>query len=390
MTVDASGLTIPTIEELLADTVAEQRANVDSNIDTDTEEPVGQLNGVYIPKVRELYETLQIVNNALDPFNAEGMALATVCSLTGTQRRPVKFSFADVTLGLDAGATVFKGSIVQHSDDPSIRFLSDLDVTAGLAGDYIIRFTCDTPGDISAVAGKLSVIASPVSGWNTATNATDATRGNDIESDTALRIRRELQLQRIGSATPDGIRSDVLDLDDAVSVQVYENDTEEIDSNGLRPWSIEVVVYDGTPGGSALDRDLIAQSIYDSRAAATDTFGNTSGTAIKADGDEKKIKFSRPVEKLVWIELTVTGSFDPDLVKAALVNLANGPAGIQLPGVDVISLRYEAEPLNVPGVTNVTAFAIGFTASPTADADLIIGVRDIAALDTSRIIVTVI
>ena len=387
MPLSSTGLTIPTLEELNDTTVADQRTNIDSNIDTNTEEPVGQLNGTYLPKLRELYETLQQINNSLDPANSEGMRLDTTCSLTGTQRRGPKFSFAPLTLDLDASTTIFAGSIVTHSDDPTIRFILDANITSTTAGDYTARFTSDIAGEISAVAGKLTVIATPVAGWNSATNALDAVLGRNIESDTALRIRRELQLQRIGSATPDGIRSDVLDNDDAVSVQVFENDSDTQDKDGRPAWTIEVVVYDGTTNGTLLSSTDIAQAIYDSRAAGTRTFGNTSGIATKSDGTTKTIFFSRPVEREIFVELTATGSGDPALVKAALVDLANGEAGIQLPGVDVISLRYEAEPLTVEGVTNVTAFAIGFSASPSSSADLAIGVREIAAFDTSRIIV---
>ena len=75
MAVDSTGLTIPTIEELLIDIEQDQRDDIDVNIITEPEEPIGQLNGIFSSKIREAWEALEIAYNGFDPDSAEGRLL---------------------------------------------------------------------------------------------------------------------------------------------------------------------------------------------------------------------------------------------------------------------------------------------------------------------------
>lgn len=384
MGVTSTGLTIPTLVELQENAVAEFRRDVDPDLDTSVEEPVGQINGVVMREARRVFETIQQVKGALDPASAEGTHLGNVGRLSGTQRRPARASTAGVTLDLDASKVIRAGALISHEDDETVVFRLDADVTATGAGTYTGTATCIETGPTVAVAGKLTVIRSPQSGWNSVTNALDAVTGQDQESDTAYRIRRELQLQQPGSATPGGVRSDVLDAG-AVNVQVLENGSGKVDANGLLPWSIEVVVYDGTVAGTALTDDQIAQAIYDTRGAGTRTLGTSEGDATQPDGTTFAVKFSRPATVDIYMVGVGVGTFDADLVKASLVDYAHGDGGIQLPGVDLTTLLYKARCLTVSGVTDVTTLFVGRTASPTSEGNLVLAPREIAALDTSRI-----
>ena len=73
-----------------------------------------------------------------------------------------------------------------------------------------------------------------------------------------------------------------------------------------------------------------------------------------------------------------------DQVKAAAV--AKGITALGL-GDDVIALVFRAAALTVTGVIDVTAFTLGYTISPVGTSNLSVASREIAVVDTSRIVV---
>ena len=101
-----------------------------------------------------------------------------------------------------------------------------------------------------------------------------------------------------GGVNADAIRGEILqNVEGVYSAIVYENDTDETDSEGLPPHSIEAVVYGG------LDSD-VAQQIFRRKAAGIQTYGSTSVAVLSSSGVTYNIKFSRPTLVPVWIKVT--------------------------------------------------------------------------------------
>lgn len=384
-----------TLEDLLAQVEEEQHSQISNSLDTSSSSPMGQINAVLMKTVSELWDLAQAVYDGGDPDKNEGDAQDAVAAITGTTRIDAAKSYVRETLGLNAGITVPIGSIVSVLGNPSVRFTlvgSEAvegvviieDVTSSTAGSYFGRFECDHTGPVPAFAGTLTVIVTPVSGWNAATNAEDAVLGRDIEGPSDMRIRRENELQAIGTSPVDALRGELLELDGMIQATVFENVGDVPDANGVPAHSIEALCYDGA--SPAVADDDIAQVLWDGKAGGIRTYGNSTGDATDSQGNTRVMSFSRPTLKDVYFDITVdTNEFyaGDTALKAAVV--AYG-ANLQT-GQDVILASFYASIFAIGGVTDITLFKAGFSASPSGTSNLSIGPRELAVFDTSRITV---
>ncbi len=81
-----------------------------------------------------------------------------------------------------------------------------------------------------------------------------------------------------------------------MAVTGEENDTDEVNENGLPPHSIEIVAYGG------LDEE-IAAAIYKRKAAGIQTLGNTNVSVVNSSGNTYSISFSRPTPVNIWVKV---------------------------------------------------------------------------------------
>jgi uncharacterized phage protein gp47/JayE len=385
--IDAGGLQIKTIEEILSELSTQQKAEIDSALNTAADEPIGQLNGIFAAQLREAWEVIQVAYNGFNPDAAEGFLLEKLSALTGTLREGATKSTVSLSCNLNLGTTLQAGVHFSNvAGDPDNRWTPAEDYTAPGAGAQAVDFEAETAGAVTANAGTITVISTPVVGWNSCTNPLDATIGKEIDLDAELRQRREEELRATGSATVDAIRSDVLADEDVLQCSVFENTSNVVDANGLPPKSIEVVLFDGSP--PVLSNNEIAQLIFDTKPAGIETFGLESGTATDSLGVFHTIKFSRPNERQVWIEMFVkvdiaTGYAGAAALEAALVALNTSNL---LQGRDVIAARLVEVAMSFDGIFDMTSPPqLGFAPAPVGTSNLTIGMREIARLDTSRI-----
>lgn len=389
--VTAQGLEIKTIEEILSELSARQKADIDATLNTNADSPQGQLNGVFAAQLREVWEVLQVAYNAFNPDAAEGFLLEKLSALTGTLKEGATKSLVSLDCNLDPAVVLLAGVHFAHVvGKPDIRFTPKNDFTAVhvVPGTYSVPFEAENPGSIIANAGTITVISTALVGWNSVTNPADATPGKEIDTDPELRLRREEELRATGSATIDAIRADLLEHEEVLQADVFENTSNVIDSNGLPPRSIEAVVFDGTP--PTMDNNDIAQIIWDSKAGGTKTVGFESGVAEDKIGGLHVVYFSRPTEREVWVEIDISinstsGYAGESALKDALVLL--NTTDLRL-GRDVIKQKLSQVAMAFPGIFDVTEIRLGFTASPVGTVNLSIAPREIARLDTSRITVT--
>ena len=291
---------------------------------------------------------------------------------------------------IDLGATLTAGvSFANVAGEPANRWTPLVDFTSPANGIHAIECEAETAGTVIANSGTITEITTPVVGWNSVTNPLAATPGKEIDTDAELRTRREEQLRVTGSATLDAIRADVLIDPDVLQCSVFENTSNAVDANGLPPKSIEVVVFDGTP--PVMTADAIAQLIWNTKPAGIETFGFSSGTATDSLGNFHTVLFSRPTEIEIWIEMFVSvdissGYAGAAALEDALVDLNLSDLSL---GRDVIAAKLVEVAMLFDGVFDMTSPPqLGFSAAPVGTANLSIGVREIARLDTSRITVT--
>lgn len=359
---------------------------------------VAQIIGAVASAARETWEAVEAVHAASDRDRASGAGLRSVAAITGTRALGPTKSTVTLTLTLGAGVTVPAGSIVSVSGAPESRFVTIETVTSTSAGAYEVAAEGETAGPVAANAATLTVIDTPVSGWTAVTNALDAVTGALAESDPELRARAENELAAPGRSPQDAIRARLLQLlrDEGVtrgSVTVHMNVGDVVDADGLPGHSVEAVVYDGTDDGSAIASADIAETLWSCVGAGIYTHGSSSVTVRDSAGGAHTVRFTRPLVRNVYIvaAANVSGQRGWDtangstLAKNAIVANADAIHGV---GDDVSRFRVLSALFGVAGVIDVTSFTLGFSPAPVGTSNLVVGRREIAAFDSSRVTLT--
>lgn len=383
MPLDASGLTIPTVEELAASIASDQVELIDPAIVTAVDEPMGEVSAIMASHLREVYELAQLAYNSVNPNASEDWLLDALCMLTGTIREREKYSTVILECNLDADFVLPAGARAHVNDHPEIVFETLEDFTADSGtDDYDVPFRAVNPGPVFANAGTIETIATPIPGWNSVTNADDAIPGSDVELDPPLRLRRENELYRPGSSSPDAIRSDLLQsVTDIVQCRVLHNPTNEVDVNGIQPWGVEIIAF-----GESLNAQELAYYIFHSVAAGTPIQGEHLGSVEDAFGDSHDIPFTFADDRELYLEfdLVVDEELYPgdDLFKAHIVT--NGQPFLDIGG-SVIAGRLKAIAFAFSGVVDIDALRLGWTSSPVGTSNLTVGLREAAQLSTARI-----
>jgi uncharacterized phage protein gp47/JayE len=389
-----TGFTKRTLADLLEQVETEERSEISESLDTSSDQPMGQFNGIFMKTASELWDGLQDAYTALDPDKNADDAQDAVAKITGSYRDAADKSQVRVALNLEDNITVDVGHILSVLGNPAARFVLvggeevagtvlPGSVTSSTAGTYMARYECDRTGPVQALATTLTVIVNPVSGLISASNPLDAVLGADVEKNSDFRTKREDELQGAGTSPVDAIRARLLKLDGMVDVTMLENVYDTTDGNGLPPHSVEAVCYDGSP--SALTDNEIAQGMWGARAGGIRTYGNYAGDATDAQGNLRTMLFSRPTAKTVYFDIDITtkdGYPGDAVVQEAIVAFARANHNS---GDDVILASFYGTIFGLGGVANITAFRAGFSASPVGTTDLTIAVREIATFDTSRI-----
>jgi uncharacterized phage protein gp47/JayE len=246
--------------------------------------------------------------------------------------------------------------------------------------------TAEDTGPTQAPANSLTVIETPVAGLASTKNIEDAEVGRDLETDADLKNRRLDELANPGAATTNAIRSKLLALENVIAVVVFQNNTSVVDLEGRPPHSVDIVVQEG-------DDQEIADKIFDVVAAGIETIGDEIETVVDSQGFSHTVKFSRPTELDIWLEVDLTtdpSKFPVDGAAQAEQAFLDRGNSLEI-GEDVIIFGtngLSCAPEEIPGITDMV-IRIGLAAAPTLDNNIVVDPREIARFDTSRITINV-
>jgi uncharacterized phage protein gp47/JayE len=304
---------------------------------------------------------------------------ATGLTFTFLGDTPTGYGKRDVAL-----MTIENNAILTSS--PAAIVLTVTETVAGVPQGSVTMQALTT-GETVANAGTLTEIESPVTGWDSTVNVEDATVGQGDEEDPDFRLRRDDQVAEAGACTPDAIRADLLSINDVTAVVVFINKNDVEDADGRPPHSIDIVVQGG-------DEDELAAEIFATVGGGINTIGEIEKTVKDSQNFDQTVKFSRPTEVDIYVEidLTVDAETFPvdgdDQVMEAILAYAE-ELGV---GDDIIvhgsSPSLASSMIDVPGIVDME-IRVGTTVSPTTDSNVEMEPREIAAFDSSRITVTV-
>lgn len=293
-----------------------------------------------------------------------------------------QFSFTDRTLSISNEVL----SITMNNQSKTFT-LAVSNLTVQKLGSPV-NFTCDSYGAIEPIIGNLTTIVTSITGWDSVNNAVDANVGRSNETDTELRQRWSQSVYKKASAMIEAIQANVYEnVNGVTTCLVYENSSDTTDAEGRLPHSVEVIVMGG-------EDTEIAKEIWNYKAVGIDTNGSVSTVIQDSQGVDHTIKFNRPTEIKVWLNITVDKNTeetwsDNNATEIKELLLAYGNS-LKV-GQDVILQKMLGTIYsNTTGVGYVTITATtGETAGTYTTDNITITSRQLAVFDTARITVTV-
>lgn len=317
-TIDASGITAPTYDQALEYLQAKFRSIYGEDVYLGSDSEDGQWLGVLAKEFSDTGAVAVSIYRSFSPSTAQDDALSSNVKINGIKRNRATYSTVDLLIGGQVGATITSGSV--KDNDGNIWNLP-ASVTIPPAGEITVTATCAVQGAISAPAGTIITINTPTRGWQSVTNPADATEGNAVEKDPALRARQKTSTAIPSLTVFDGIVGAVANVAGVSRYRGYENDTKVTDANGIPGNSIAIVVDGG-------DATLIAQAIAAKKGPGGGTYGTTSVIVTDIYGRPITIRFFRPTNAPITVAVTIKAldgytSVTGDAMRQAIVDYIN-------------------------------------------------------------------
>lgn len=373
------------LDEIKTDLGAGFRAVFGAAITLIAQSVFGQIIGIVSERLADLWQLGLAIWNASTREGAVGIHLDNIGALTGTHRLAATFTHVQVTCLGTPGTVIDAGSTVSI---PVVgtQLTNDLAGTVDGGGTVDIDFRAVVTGPLATPSGSITHIDSPISGWSSCTNALDENiLGSNLETDAAYRLRQVAELRAIGSSTIAAIRAKLFEVDNVTDVFVFENTSDNTDTQGLPPHSFECVVAGG------LDAS-IAGIISLNKPVGIATHGTTTTATTDANGFPVDIEWSRPTVLNIYVIVNLIAdavlfpSNGATLIKDALVAYEDAyHVGSEVRSSALVPAIFAA----TTGVLETALPLIGIAPSPATSTTIQLDNRQKADLDTSRIIVNV-
>ena len=372
MSLTETGFVPRTVQEIVSGIESRLKSVFGDSFDVTPSSPDGQIIGVIAQECWEQEQNAFATFQTLSPVLANGVALDYVVDYNNLKRIVNRPCQVMVVLSGTSGTSIPKGSRV--GTESGLIFETAYDIFLPATALAI----CTTLGDFNVNSGEVTKKITSISGWTSVTNTTEGDRGIPYESDAQLRARRDLSIEAQGVHSIGTVQSAVANL--GVSfLSVIENDS-EVTVDTVPPKSFEVVVRGGEPR-------QIALAVSRTRPLGIRAFGTETHDVVDSLGQIRKIGFTRPTPKPIYLKVTgikKQGATNDiiGLVNQALLQHINN-LGV---GVSVEWSKLFAPISGIPGLS-VTNIFVGLAANPTGTVTIPILPRNFAQAKLGSIIV---
>lgn len=396
--ITSTGISAPSYAEVLASLQASFKLIYGNDIYIDPDSQDGELLALVAQAISDANQTAIAVYQSYSPVYAQGVGLSNQVKLNGLARQNATHSTAVGDVVGTAGTPITNGQ-VKDANGNLWNLPTPLTIPAG--GTVTVTVTAVNSGALVALAGTINQIATPTRGWQSFVSTSDAAPGRDVEADATLRQRQAVSTAGPSSAIIDAIRAALANVVGVTRSQVYENDTNATDANGVPAHNVSAVVE----GGATAD---IATALQSRKPPGIPTYGTTSYTVYDNVGLPITINWFVLADVQIYIGISLTAlagylSTTGDLIVSALVEylttLAIGEDVQYMRLISVANLTGTAA-LKASGLTQaqldalsatyeLTALTVGTAASPTGTSDVPIAFNEAAMSSAGNIGVTV-
>lgn len=329
-----------------------------------------------------------------NPLTARGALLSAIVQLNGIIRKPGAPTYVQMTLTGTPSTVIPVGSLIGEASGSRV-YATNADVVIPASGEATVAARCTTDGPYIPAVGSVVVIQTPIPGWDNATNTTLLSAGTNEETDAELVRRQQLSTNATSYRQIEAIQAAVLNIEGVTFCRAYQNRTLSTDDRGIPGKTLACVAV----GGDDYD---IADAILLRSPLGIGFYGNTAMIVIDRNGEGVTVQFSRPVERPIWIRVTLSVVNDEriqmfpsngiQLVKEAIVNFAEtghstceplGNTGFP-PGQDIIR-SYLYTPINSIGGSIIRSIALSEDGVNYSEADIAIAWDEIGIITEDRI-----
>ena len=294
-------------------------------------DPAMQVVKIPLEAVGDLWALLHNVFSQFDPDAATGAALSGLVRLNGIERAEGKPSTVQLQLTGIAATVIRKGQRVSDAQR-QIVWITQADVKLDVKGQGSVTALTEDKGAYTAMPGQLSVILTPVVGWNAVSNAAAAVPGAIEERDPVLRQRRDQSTMAPASSPVEAIYANLRNVPGVDFVRVLINNTLVTDSRGIPPKAIAAVVVGGE------DKD-VARVLLERSPALSEWYGNALFVVTDNLGDTYPVQWVRPTEVPIFVEIDIQSLGDGELTD---------DYGARIADAIVIYSRFGAPGLGIP------------------------------------------
>lgn len=320
-----TGLTTATQAELIANFTAAFQSIYGADINLDPDSPDGQMMMIFIQAALDNLDLITAVYNGMSPDLAIGTTLDQRVAYNGIQRQAGTYTVTPVDITADQalslnGLDTFPDDPYTVADNAGNNWLLANTTSFAVAGTQSLYFRAENPGAVLTTLNTITVPVTVVLGVTTINNPTTYTSlGINEETDAVLRVRRQQSVSMSSNNFVSGLIAALENISGVVSASIHENVTDSVDSAGVPGHTIWVIV-DGAPVAG-----LVAQAIYNKRAAGCGLYGSQSYNITQVDGSTFVIYWDYVVQQSLYIKFTAT-SIDGTTAVNTTAILAGLPA----------------------------------------------------------------
>lgn len=303
----SNGLQVSTNAELVESLTTSFQSIYGSDISVSQNSPDGQMINIFAQGQTDIRELLVQIYNSFDPDNCSGRLLDERCAINNVFRKAGTFTTVDISIttdrtvslqGLDENYNDINATGYTVQDNAGNQFILVNSQTL-TAGTQSVLFRAQQLGQVEVLPDTITTPVTIVLGVTSVNNPAAAlTVGSNEETDTQLKIRRRQSVALGSSGYLNGLLAYVLQLDGVTDAALYENYTNQTDSNGTPPHCIWLVVE----GGSSAD---IANALYIKKSYGCDMRGNITYTITTPSNQQFIAKWDEPTTQNLYMKFNI-------------------------------------------------------------------------------------
>ena len=333
ITVDSSGVHVPSEHETLAGTIDTFKTTLGSRLELDIARPEtlstpqGQLAQAIANITSRIYDLYAYLINQVNPRFASGQFQDGLAWINGITRKTATPTIVDLECrGLDGTAILARNlPFVTGTKATDIYGRTYTCIESGIisGGVVTVAFECDTWGAVTVPANTVNTIDYTVVGLDSVNNPTAGAIGRNEENQADMEARRYASVNALGNSVLGGIYGAVFNVAGVSDLWVDENYYNEPTIRRgvmMTPHSILVCALGGT------DAD-IAAAIRKSKTVGADMNGDVE--VYTEDGNRYSFYRPTPVNLLVRVKVTIQQWLPSDTTASIQQAVYDSAIGLQ-------------------------------------------------------------